>query len=146
MVDPNSPHSDETPLIKREDPIIRRGRVDSVNLYEVKEHELEILEKGQVGTLQLNLAIFLFSIAFTCIAALATADFRWKVAETIFIFIIVVGILLGLYLILIWRRTKQSISKVVSTIRNRLNGNSLLMDIPDESENQLKNPEENDTS
>lgn len=139
MHDPNSPQSDEKPFI-------RRGRVDSLNIYEVKEHELEILEKGQVGTLQLNLAIFLFSIAFTCIAALATADFRWKIAETIFIFIIVVGILLGLCLILIWRQTKQSISKVVSTIRNRLNGNSLLMDIPDESENQLKNPKENDTS
>lgn len=45
MMDSNSPHSDEMPRIKH-------GRVDSVNLYEVKEHELEILGKGQVGTLQ----------------------------------------------------------------------------------------------
>ena len=80
----------------------------------------------------------MFSIAFTCIAALATSDFRWQIAETIFIFIIVVGILLGLCLILIWRRTKQSISEVVSTIRNRLNGHFSQIEIQEESENQLK--------
>ena len=59
MVDPSSPHRDEKLLV-------RRGRVDAVNLYEVKEHELELLEKGAAGTLQLNFAIFLFSIASTC--------------------------------------------------------------------------------
>ncbi len=131
MMDSNSPRSDEMPRIKR-------GRVDSVNLYEVKEHELEALEKGQVGTLQLNLAIFLFSIAFTCIAALATADFRWKIAETIFIFIIVVGTLLGICLILIWWRTKVSITKVVSTIRNRIDAALIPVQTQEESENQPK--------
>ena len=60
MLDPNSPHSDEMPLI-------RRDRVEALNIYEVKEHELELLEKGAAGTLQFNFAIFLFSI-FYCIA------------------------------------------------------------------------------
>ena len=129
---------------KNEDKLpVRRGRVASVDLYEVKEHELEILERGQVGTLQLNFAIFLFSIAFTCIAALATADFRWQIAETIFIFIIVVGILLGSFLIFIWWRTKQSITKVITTIRNRLNGEFPEIESPDEPETQ-SNKQEND--
>lgn len=127
MVTLDSPQSDEKVLV-------RRGRVDSVNLYEVKEHELELLEKGQVGTLLLNLGIFLFSIAFTCIAALATADFRWPIAEIIFIFIIVVGILVGLCLILIWWNTKQSIKNVISTIRNRLNGEFPAIEIPESPE------------
>ena len=134
MADPNSPHRDEKLLI-------RRGRVDSLNIYEVKEHELELLEKGQVGTLLLNLGIFLFSIAFTCIAALATADFRSPVAETIFIFIIVVGILGGLCLILIWWKTKQSIREVVSIIRNRLNGEIRPIEIPESPETEPKKPE-----
>ena len=38
-------------LYKDEKPLIRRGRVDSLNIYEVKEHELELLEKGAAGTL-----------------------------------------------------------------------------------------------
>ena len=123
---------------------VRRGRVESVNLYEVKEHELELLEKGQVGTLLLNLGIFLFSIAFTCIAALATADFRSPIAETIFTFIIVVGILLGLCLILIWWKTKQSIRKTVSTIRNRLNGEFPPIEIPESPETQPQKPEDDE--
>ena len=139
MGDPNSLYSDETLPV-------RRGRVASVDLYEVKEHELEMLEKGQVRTLQLNLAIFLFSIAFTCIAALATADFRWQIAETIFTFIIVIGILLGLCLILLWWRTRQSITKVVSTIRNRLNGESPQIVTPEEPETQPKKPEDDEES
>ncbi|MYB94466.1 hypothetical protein F4054_02020 [Candidatus Poribacteria bacterium] len=137
MVDPNSPYRDEKPLI-------RRGRVDSLDIYEVKEHELELLEKGQVGTLLLNLGIFLFSIAFTCIAALATADFRSPITETIFIFIIVVGILGGLCLILIWWKTKQSIRKVVSIIRNRLNGQVPDVQTPGEPETQPKKPEDSE--
>ena len=137
MLDPNSPPNNEKLLI-------RRGRVDSLNIYEVKEHELELLEKGQVGTLLLNLGIFLFSIAFTCIAALATADFRSPIAESIFIFIIVVGILGGLCLILIWWKTKQSIRKVVSIIRSRLNGEFPPVEIPKEPETQPKGPEDNE--
>ena len=137
MLDPNSPPNDEKLLI-------RRGRVDSLNIYEVKEHELELLEKGQVGTLLLNLGIFLFSIAFTCIAALATADFRSPITETIFIFIIVVGILGGLCLILIWWKTKQSIREVVSIIRSRLNGQVPDVQIPGELEEQPKRPEDNE--
>ena len=135
MVDSNSPHSDEKLLI-------RRGRVDSVNIYEVKEHELELLEKGQTGTLLLNLAIFLFSIAFTCIAALATANFRWPIAETIFVVIIVVGILLGLCFVLIWWRTKVSITEIVSIIRNRIDDDSSEVQTPEDPETQPKKPED----
>ena len=72
MVDANSPHDDEKLLV-------RRGRVGSVDLYEVKEHELELLEKGSTATLQFNFAIFLFSTAITCIVALVTSNFKWQV-------------------------------------------------------------------
>ena len=41
--------------------IVRRGRVDSVDLYEVKENELELLEKGSPASLQLNFSIFLLT-------------------------------------------------------------------------------------
>ena len=101
MVDPNSPYKDEKPLI-------RRGRVDSLDIYEVKEHELEQLEKGAAGTLQFNFAIFLFSIALTCIAALATADFKWDIVRSIFVFTTVVGFVVGSYLMLNWWRTRTS--------------------------------------
>ncbi len=137
MVNPNSPHSDKKPFI-------RRGKVEFVNLYEVKEHELELLEKGSAGTLQFNFAIFLFSIALTCIAALATADFKWDLAKTIFTFITVIGPLFGGYLMLSWWRTRASLKEVVSVIRSRINGQAPDAQIPEEPETQPKTPEDNE--
>ena len=137
MVDPNSPYKDEKPLI-------RRGRVDSLDIYEVKEHELEQLEKGAAGTLQFNFAIFLFSIALTCIAALATADFKWDIVRSIFVFTTVVGFVVGSYLMLNWWRTRTSLKEVVSVIRSRINGQLPDVQIPEEPETQPKDPEDNE--
>ena len=100
MVNPNSfKNSEKLP--------VRRGRVASIDLYEVKEHELELLEKGPAGTLQFNFAIFLLSTAITCIIALLTSDFKWQTARTIFILASIVGILQGSYLIISWWRAKN---------------------------------------
>jgi len=99
---------------------VRRGRVESVDLYEVKDSELDLLEKGSPATLQLNFAVFLLSIAFTSIAALCTATFEWDVSKTVFVFISVVGILMGGYLFISWWRTRSSISATVDVIRNRI--------------------------
>ena len=105
MVGPSTSPNDE------KHPIINRGRVEFLNLYEVKENELELLEKGSDANLQLSFAIFLFSTALTCAAALATSSFKWKIAESIFTFIIVVGLLLGTYLVISWWRSRKSIRK-----------------------------------
>jgi len=37
---------------------VRRGRVESVDLYEIKDTELDELEKGTPAELQLNFAVF----------------------------------------------------------------------------------------
>lgn len=135
MVQHDSPSNDEKSIP------VRRGRVDSVNLYEVKEEELELLEKGSPATLQLNFAIFLFSIAFACIIALATSNFKWQIVKSIFTFVSIIGILQGMYLIISWWRTRTSIAKVVSTIRDRINGNSIAGQVQEEPETQPENPE-----
>lgn len=112
----NSPseHSDQKPLR------IRRGFVESVDLYEIKDSELDLLDKGSPASFQLNFSIFLLSIAFTSIACLATATFKDRSVEIIFIVIGVIGILLGAYLLLSWYRSRTSIRDVVKTIRNRI--------------------------
>ena len=100
--------------------IINRGRVDSVNLYEVKENELQTLEQGVVANLQFGFAIFLFSVALTCIAALATSNFKWDIVKIIFICFSIIGIVLGVFFMWSWSRTRKSVSIVISTIRNRI--------------------------
>lgn len=102
------------------EPMIRHGRVDCVNIYEVKDNELDLLEKGSPADNQLNFAIFFFSISLTCIGSLLTAKFDSGIAQNVFIFISVIGILGGLYLIVSWWRARTSISRIVRTIRSRI--------------------------
>ena len=99
---------------------VRRGRVASVDLYEVKDSELDLLEKGSPASIQLNFAIFLFSLAFSSIVSLCSATFESDVTKTIFIFIAVIGILMGAYLLIIWWKTRKSIRAVVDGIRERI--------------------------
>lgn len=77
---------------------VRRGRVESVDLYEIKDNELELFRKGSPADLQLNFAIFLLSLAFSAIGTLSTATFANATVHTTYIVIAVVGVLLGIYL------------------------------------------------
>ncbi len=108
------------PQIGEKELVVRRGRVGSVDLYEIKENELELLEKGSPANLQLNFSVFLLSIAFSAIAALATANFKHPITETIFVIVAVVGILVGVYLLISWWRTRASIGELVKKIRERI--------------------------
>ena len=99
---------------------VRRGRVESVDLYEIKDSELDILEQGTPATLQLNFAIFLFSTAFTSIGALATATFISDITKNTFLFISVIGILGGIYLLFAWLKNKKSAKIVIKRIRERI--------------------------
>ena len=108
------------PQVGEKELVVRRGRVGSVDLYEIKENELELLEKGSPANLQLNFSVFLFSLAFSAIAALATAEFKQQLVQTVFIFVAVIGIILGGYLLISWWRTRNSIGELVNTIRDRI--------------------------
>lgn len=99
---------------------VRRGRVESVDLYEIKDSELDILETGSPASTQLNFAIFLLTIAFAAIIALFTAEFINKIVETAFIVISVVGILLGAYFLTIYRKSRVSNKSICSKIRERM--------------------------
>lgn len=99
---------------------VRRGRVESVDLYEIKDNELELFEKGSPSDLQLNFAIFLVSLAFSAICSLATATFPDLTVKTIFIVVSICGVLLGAYLLISWWRTRTSLKEVCVKIRERI--------------------------
>jgi hypothetical protein len=100
--------------------LVRRGRVDSVNLYEVKENELEVLENGEETVIQLNFAIFLLSIAFSGVLTLCSATFKSKLLESTFLFSTIIGTVLGIYLLIMWWRGRKSIKKVIAIIKKRI--------------------------
>ena len=99
---------------------VRRGRVESVDLYEIKDSELEIFQRGSPADLQLNFAVFLLSLAFSAIVALATASFKYDNVHTTFIVVAVVGILLGVYLLISWWRNRTSLQTLCGRVRERI--------------------------
>jgi len=121
---------------------VRRGRVASVDIYEIKDSELDLLEKGSPADLQLNFAIFLLSLAFSGICALATATFTNKTIEIIFIVVMVIGLLLGIYLLIAWWRNRASLKKVADRIRQRIPP-----DVAEDAASKIENqPAQSDTS
>jgi len=106
---------------KNEKPFrVRRGRVDSVDLFEVKENELEMLANGEPTEIYLNFAIFLVSTAFSCITGLATATFNSDLIKNTFLFVSIIGIIGGLFLGILWWRGRKSIKSIVTKIKNRI--------------------------
>ena len=124
---------------------IRRGRVDSVDLYEVKDSELELLENGEPTGIHLNFAIFLLSISFSGVLTLCSAVFANKTLENIFLFTSIIGVIGGVYQFILWWRGRGRIKSVIQTIKNRIPP-----DIIRETENEIPtkiiDPEENLTT
>lgn len=112
---------------------VRRGRVDSVDLFEVKENELELLENGEPTSLQLNFAIFLLSLAFSGVLTLCSATFAQPILQNTFLFVSIVGAIVGLYLLLMWWKGRKSIKKVIQVIKNRIQP-----DLIDEGEEEIE--------
>ena len=101
-------------------PVIKRGKVDSLTLYEVTENELELLENGSPSSLYLNFSIFLLSTSITTLSSLFTCDFKNEMCKTTFIVVTVVGIILGIFLLLLWNRTRTSIKENIKKIKGRV--------------------------
>lgn len=99
---------------------VNRGRVDSVNLYEVKENELDILENGEPTGIYLNFSIFLLSIAFSGILTLCSATFNKEILQYTFLFVSIIGVIGGLFLLILWWRGRKSIRSIIQRIRDRI--------------------------
>ncbi|RLK02159.1 hypothetical protein [Tenacibaculum discolor] len=102
-------------------PKIKRGRYDSLVLYEVSESELYIIERGSPSSTYLNFAIFSLSIGLSFLASLLTFDLdnQSDKAYIVFVVITVLGILLGLLLLIIWWRSKNQFDDVIKKIKSR---------------------------
>lgn len=117
MNDFRSPASDENIRV-------RRGKVDAVVLYEIREDELESLERGGISTIQISLSSSLITLAVAFTIALLTSDFKPELEIVKYLFGIAAfsGFVLGVYFGVVAYLTKSSVKKIGETIRERLNG------------------------
>jgi len=101
-------------------PEIRRGRFERLTIYEVSEAELEIIEKGSPSSLYLNFSIFLLSVAIAFLIALLTTNISSAKVFSVFVTITVIGFVFGLLLLILWLKTRKSVSATVCSIKRRL--------------------------
>lgn len=101
-------------------PVIKRGSVPSLSLYEVTDYELDVLEQGSPAGLFLNFGIFLLSVGLSFTLAVTTVDIADDRLFIIYSILSVVGIALGVILILLWFRFRKSTKHVCTKIRGRI--------------------------
>ena len=101
------------------DPKIRRGKVDSLTLYEITDNELIVLERGSPSSTYLNFSIFFISVGISFLISLLTAD----VSDRVFIVFCLLtggGLSIGVVLSAIWWRMGSEMSEVCQKIRGRI--------------------------
>lgn len=99
---------------------ILRAPVGSIRIYEVKDSELETLEKEGSAATQLNFAVAAFSVAFSAFGTLVTATIESDLIETFYVVAVVAGLSMGTYCLVQWKQSRASIRKVIADIRNRM--------------------------
>lgn len=117
------------------DPRIVRGRIDSLSLYEITDHELNVLEKGSPSSIYLNFGIFLMTVGLSFLVATVTTNIESIRVFIVFIVVSVLGIIGGIFLIVLWYRLRGDLTDVASKIRGRIVTQETASPILDESSN-----------
>lgn len=99
---------------------IRRGKVDSLTLYEITDYELETLAIGSPSSLHLNFAIFFLSLATSFLVALLTTTIPSVKMFSVFVVITAIGIAAGLVLLALWYFSHKSTKSIIRQIRDRI--------------------------
>ena len=103
-------------------PPIKRGRVDSLVIYEVKEDELKDLERGAPCSVYLNWALSLFSAFLSfLIADLVSLDFSQdsSMVCTCFISFTICSGIISIFLFCLWFRHRGELKNVIKRIKER---------------------------
>lgn len=115
---------------------VRRGKVSSVIIYEVREDELRLIEQGGAAADKLNFAIGLISSAVTALITMLSTDIQSEYTKFFFVALTLIGFIWGTYFWFSWHRNKKSVPEVVSEIRKRLNGSIEQESEPNDPENE----------
>jgi len=105
---------------------VKRGKFDSLTIYDVTEQELKIIENGSTNSLFLNFAIFLLSVSVSFFVAIFTVEWFPKEQEPhlvsfiVFLVIAILSLLVGIICGFVWIRSHDSFKDTIKTIRQRL--------------------------
>ena len=99
---------------------IKRGKVDSLSVYEITDYELDILIKGSPSSLHLNFSIALLSVAASFFISLVTTTISDDRTFTVFCVATGIGGVAGIVLGFLWWNTRDAISSLATKIKARI--------------------------
>ncbi|WP_445945219.1 hypothetical protein [Shewanella sp.] len=115
-------------------PAIRRARFDQLTIYEISEDELITLEKGSPDSVYLSISIAFLSSAISCSVAVPSIHIGSQKLLFAFISFIILGYIVGGVLMILWLKSKSSVSTCVKKIRNRLPPEGSLLPCTDDNQ------------
>jgi amino acid transporter len=102
-------------------PAIKKGKVDSLTIYEITDGELDTIERGSPNSTFFNIGIALISIAISFLVSLVTVDLTLsRNLFTVFTIVTVVSFVVGVVLMILWVKTKNDVDEVLKKIRDRI--------------------------
>lgn len=101
-------------------PVIRRAPFMELKIFEITEAELDRLAKGSSASIHLNFALFLLPIALTLFVSLATTTIGSIRLFAAFVSVGTITLVLGILLLVLWRREHVSSRELVEEIRSRM--------------------------
>jgi len=99
---------------------VRRGKVKSIDLYEVTDAELEQLGGASPSSVYLNFAILFASVATSFLIALLTVHIGSSRVFTIFVVILIVGYAASVILFVLWLLNGRSVAETAKKIKVRI--------------------------
>ena len=100
--------------------VVKRAKLNSLNLYEITEDELENLSRGGPDPIFLNFAIFCLSIAISLSVTIFTTQITSDRTFMIFTVITILGFLCGFVLLTIWWKSRISVGDLITKIKDRM--------------------------
>jgi hypothetical protein len=99
---------------------INKYHVDSINIYEITEEELDIAKNGSVWSVYLNIAISSISFFISFLISLLTCDFSNKeIIKNVFISSSVVFFIVAIVFFILWIVNKKNSNNVFDKVKNR---------------------------
>jgi len=99
---------------------VRRGKVDSLSVYEITDYELSQILQGSPNTLYLNLSIFFLSIFSSFFISLLTTSISSDRLYTVFVVVTVVSMIAGSVLGVLWWKARNQLDDLVTKIKARI--------------------------
>lgn len=100
---------------------VNRGIVDSINIYEITESELETLESATPTGIFFDFGIICLTVAISFTISLLTTTIESERTYTTFLIITVIGYIAFIAFIIFWLLMRKSVINVTKKIRERIN-------------------------